>query len=134
MNVDKARRIAEIKRLIAAKDSDIKALKEELAPLEAALLDDFAEDGLQSVKITDGNRKVTVFLKRDLRATNLVSPEATAEACRAAGLGHMVGARVNANTLSAYIRDLERAEAPLPDAFDGIVGTLEQFSVGVRAS
>lgn len=134
MDIDKARRIAEIKRLIGAKDADIKALKKELAPLEAALLDDFAEDGLQSVKIAEGNRKVTVFLKRDLRATNLVSPEATAAACRAAGLEHMVGERVNANTLSAYVRDLEKAEEPLPDAFEGVVGTLEQFSVGVRAS
>lgn len=134
MDMAKARRIAEIKRLISAKDSDIKALKEELAPLEASLLDEFAEDGLQSVKISDGKRNVTVFLKRDLRATNLQGPEATAQACKAAGLEHMVGERVNANTLSAYVRDLEKAGEPLPDAFDGVVGTLEQFSVGVRAS
>ena len=134
MDMDKARRIAEIKRLIAAKDEDVKALKKELRPLEKALLEEFAEKGLQSVKIAEGNRKVTVFLKRDLRATNLVSPEATAAACRAAGLEHMVGERVNANTLSAYIRDLERADEPIPDAFESVVGTLEQFSVGVRAS
>ncbi len=134
MDIDKARRFAELKRLIAAKDADIKVLKEELEPLEAELLDEFAEEGVASVGVKDGDRKVTVFSKRMLVATNLVDPEATAQACKAAGLGHMVGERVNANTLSAYVRDLEKADEPLPDSFEGVIGTFEKFSVGVRSS
>lgn len=134
MDMDLVRRYAELKDLAAQKKSDLDVTKKELEELQAQLLEQFAEDGVASMGVKIGSSRKTIYTARMLVATNLKGPEATAEACRRAGLEEMVKETVNANTLSAYVRQMEEAGEPLPDAFEGVVGTFEKFTVGVRSS
>lgn len=134
MEIEQFRRFAELKRLIADHEREVKALKAEASELEAELVGQLGDEGVASLKVNNGKRKVNLSLNRQLWATNLESPEATAAACKAAGLGELVSERANTQTLSAYLRDLERAGESMPREFEGVVGTFEKFSISVTAS
>lgn len=132
MDIEKFRRFAELKALKSNKDDEIKVVSKEIAELELELLEEFAMEGVPRVTVTSSGTDFTVHTKRDIRAHALQGPEGVARACVAAGLGHLVQPRVNMQTLSAYLRDLDKADEDLPPEFEGLVGKLEQFSVGVR--
>lgn len=134
MDMVKFRRFAELKRLKASKEGELKKIQEELDALEPELLDTFAEEGMGKISVTNGVRETTLFSKRDVRAHALQGPEGVVKACEAAGLTEFVQPRVNMQTLSAYIRDLEKAGEDLPPAFEGLIAKHEKFSVGARAS
>lgn len=134
MDMDKLRRLAELKRLKSSKDGELKTIKEEIEKLEPQVLDMFAEEGVDGIKVTNGVRPTTLFPKRDVRAHALQGPEGVVEACKAAGLEEFIHPTVNMNTLSAYLRDLEKAGEDLPPEFEGKIVAFEKFSVGARAS
>lgn len=131
MDVEKCRQLAEQNALIKEREAELGEMKKEYGRLEKEVLDEMMEDGAEGVKVSNGERKVNLAIKRQVFATNMVGPDETAEACEAAGLGDMVHKRVNANTLSAYVRELERNGEEPPAEFEGVVGTHEKFSVSV---
>lgn len=102
------------KRLIALRDeqakhekaaADAKKLADEA---EAALVEAFATEGVQSVNI-DGR---TVYRRKDLIVSKAagVATDSVIEAVRAAGWGALIGENYNAQTLKATVRECrERA-------------------------
>ena len=87
-------------------ESEVNLIKKQLAPLEAQLIDDLAEEGLRS-KTTAGG--VTVYLNRKIyaRAGELGKP-AACKALREVGLGDLVEESFNTNTLSAHFRQIAK--------------------------
>lgn len=134
MDVAKFRKFAELHKLKSSKEDEVKAIKKELDELEKQLLEEFQEEGVGDIGVNNGERKVKLYLKRDVRAHSLMGQDATAEACEKAGLGDIVHKRVNANTLSAFVRERMANGEELPPEFEGVIAPFEQFSVGVRAS
>jgi hypothetical protein len=89
-----------------AKEDDIDKLKEQLALLEAQLLERFENAGQQSFKSKQG---VTVYIHRQLWAGAADGNAALLmETLRAEGLGVLVKESVNTQTLSAYVRECAR--------------------------
>ena len=135
MDVSIVRRFAELQALRTEKEAEVDKIKAEMKDLEAEILEAYAEEGLQSMNVTNGVRSVTVYMNRTLRARNLQGPEATAAACEnIPELADLVKKTVNANSLSSALHDLECAGEPLPEGLAGVVEPWEQFTVGVRAS
>lgn len=114
---------AEAKRLGAEADG----VKEEAAKLERELLEVFADEGVQNVKV-DGS---TVYLHRALWAQKEagVTTEDVVEGLKEAGLHDFVAEGFNTNTLSGYLRDLDRADEAMPPALVGKVKAAEVFSI-----
>lgn len=136
MDMDKIRRFAELDRLKKEKSGELDKIKEELAELEPQILDQFAEEGVGRISVTNGVRDVTIHTTRKIRAQAAQGqdPDAVAAACKAAGIGHLVAERANMNTLSAYVRELDEAGEDLPPELEGVVVKIEEFKVGARAS
>lgn len=133
MEIEAFRRFAEIDAQIKAHERDIKALKDEKNSLQETLLEEMSEDGVPSLKVDVGGTAVTVYQKRMVVARNLQGPDATAQAVASIpAIAHMAALRVNSQTLSAYVRELVKADEPLPPEFDGIIEPYEKFSVEVR--
>lgn len=87
------------------KDKDIKDLKEELAVLEAQLLERMRNAGQQSIKTSEG---VTLFVERTVWASATEGgQEGLCEALKGLGFDGLVKETTNSQTLSAYVREQE---------------------------
>lgn len=120
---------ARLRRQQEASDAEAKAIKEQADALEAKLIEAFAEEGIQNVKV-DGQ---TIYLRRDLFAQKRPGTEASdlEGALVKAGLDHFIKASVNMQSLSAYLRDLDKTETELPDELAVVIQPFERFSVRV---
>lgn len=126
------------------REGEIDELKEQLKQIGDELLARFEKEGTKSVKTKSGH---TVYVRRELWAGTVVGAEAALfEGLRALGHGDMIKEKVNTQTLSAYIRELETAQfgnepqrpddllKALPDAIRHAVQLSEKFSVQARKS
>lgn len=98
--------------------------------LEQSLLEGFAEAGVQSMSV-DGR---TVYLERKLwaRVEPGASRDQVIEGLRRAGLDHFVQDGYNSNTVSAWLRELESSEEPIPPALEGVLGSTEVYRIRTR--
>lgn len=121
------------KKEIEAKLSD---KKEEIKQLEAQMLDKWAEEGLQSVKMPGGK---SLWLDHKFWASAGGEIEELVEGLCASGMEDMVKQTVNRNSLSALIReyadpldDPETLAAKLPAELQGRVKITETTNIRVR--
>jgi hypothetical protein len=129
MNSAKLAEFVELNRRRRALEAELDEVKGKLADLQSALLDDFGDAGISSVKA----QGATVFIKRELWASPADGDYQRASyALINAGLGHFVQPRFNTNTLSAYFRELEKDGQPIPEALKETFNLTEKFSLQIR--
>jgi hypothetical protein len=85
-------------------DAELKGVKARLDELEEALVPQFIEDGVQSMKV-DGR---TVSLAQEIYASPLDGRERVVEALKASELAQYVSENYNTNSLSAFVREVAR--------------------------
>jgi hypothetical protein len=85
-------------------DAELKGVKAKLDELEEALVPQFIEDGVQSMKV-DGR---TVSLAQEIYASPLDGRERVVEALKASELAQYVSENYNTNSLSAFVREVAR--------------------------
>lgn len=131
--IAKVRRYKELKEAQAASEAEAKAIKDEANKLEAELIDDFAEAGVQNINV-DGK---TIYLHRSVFAQRCpgVDAEDVKAALIAAGAGDLITDTINANTLSAWVRELTEDDDAkgLPPEVVGILEPGERYAVRVIA-
>ena len=132
MNTENLRRYVHLKDQISKVDTDLSELKKQAGELEQELLDELSDDGINKITV-DGR---TVYMRRELWARKEQGVEGyeVAQAVMKAGLDEYVQPKVNMQSLSAFVRDLDRAEEPLPYELEGVVRVDEVFRLGVRSS
>ena len=119
------------KRKLEAK---IKTMTSELRDIEERVITYFERQGLQNLRTEAG----TAYLNRKLFASLNVNGDGTKEAAhaalRATGLDYMVKDTVNANTLSAHVRELDANGDELPDELQPHIKVSEVFRIGIRSN
>jgi hypothetical protein len=125
------RRYKELREAEKAADAEKSAIKEEADALEGRLIEMFSDAGVPSISL-DGK---TIYLHRSTYAQRLpgVDTDDVKAALREAGAGDLIKESINANTLSAYVRELlDVDDAPgLPEPLQGILELGERFAVRV---
>lgn len=106
-------------------EEELRVINMQIDEITERVLDRWVDQGVDSVRV-DGK---TVSLRRQIYA-RVLDREQIAEALREAGVGHLL--TPNTNTLSAWLREREGNNEPLPPCLEGIVGTYERFSLSVR--
>lgn len=132
MDAAKMHRMIELRR----RRDELKLLLDEVTREEAALsetlVDQFADAGVQNVKTPQG----TLYLHRSVSASLAVpegmTPEQVFMTLQAHGLGWLVKETVNPQTLSAWVRERDKAGEPLPEGLAEIVRPFEKYTVRVR--
>lgn len=132
--MDDVQELVKLKETKASLEAELKAVKEGIAEVEERLTAAFADMGLNSVNADTPFGGKTVYVSELTVARNLLGPDETAQACKDGGLGHMVKERVNPQTLSAYLREMEDAGEPLPDSFTDVIEAFKKPQVGVRST
>jgi hypothetical protein len=128
MNTAAVNKLVELTMKKRALEAEAKEVAAEIAEIEESLLEQFGEAGISSVRAEGG----TVSMSRQLWATcREGNYERACAALRAAGLDEFVQPRFNANSLSAYFRELDREGKPIPAEIDGAIDLAERFSLRV---
>ena len=109
-------------------DAESKRLATEIAALDEKLVEAFAQAGIQNIKTAAGQ---TVYLNREVFAKLVGDHKKALTAFRRAGLADFVKATVNANTLRAYVREMDEV---LPKGLQPYVDITEVFRMRMRSS
>lgn len=128
------RRYKDLREAQRISEAEGTAYKQEADALQDQLVDMFADAGLQNVSI-DGK---TVYLHRSVFARRLEgkTEEDVHAALIADGAGDLIQAKVNAQTLAAYVRELtEDDDAPgLPEHVREVIEPFEKFAIRINAA
>ena len=109
-------------------EAEVKRLATDLAAREEVLLEEFAQYGIQNIKTSAGQ---TVYLNREVFAKLVGDHKKALTAFRRAGLADFVKETVNANTLRAYVREVDEV---LPKGLQPYVDITEVFRMRMRSS
>jgi hypothetical protein len=85
-------------------DAELKQIKQQLDDLERLLVPQFIEDGVQKLTV-DGR---TVSVGEDIYASPLRDREEVVAALGESGLGQYITPNYNANSLTAFVREVAR--------------------------
>jgi hypothetical protein len=109
-------------------DAESKRLATEIAALDARLVEEFARTGIQNVKTAAGQ---TVYLNREIFAKLVGDQKKAKTALRRAGLGEFIKEGVNAQTLRAYVREMDEV---LPKGLQPYIDITEIYRVRMRSN
>ena len=111
-------------------EQQIKAINAQLDETDFALAGAMAESETQNFT----RAGMTFCLTNTTRASAMAEQkEALFEALRAGGYGDLIYETVNANSLSAFVKEqMTENDETLPDWLDGLVNVYEKTTVGVR--
>ena len=109
-------------------EAEVKRLATDLAGREEVLVEEFAKAGIQNIKTTAGQ---TVYLNREIFAKMVGDHVEALDAFRTAGHGDFVKETVNAQTLRAYVRQMDEE---LPEGLQPYIDITEVFRMRMRSS
>ena len=105
MNTDELKEFVALEKEKATLKARLKAIDSRLTELDESIAQQFVSDGVQSMRI-DGR---TVYLHRDIYASAKDGArDAVVAALRDCDLGQYVKEDYNANSLTAYVREMVR--------------------------
>ena len=103
---DLVNRFIELDEMRKSKEGELESIKDELKTLEPLLMERFENAGMQSMKSAKGT---TLYIRREIWAGAAEgAEELLLSSLKAVGLGDMVKEKVNTQTLSAYVREVEK--------------------------
>jgi hypothetical protein len=116
---DRLARLAEIDTRLGELDDEVERLKKERAPLEANILEEWIDRGIQNSRINGR----TVFIRRDFVCGKRAGTD-TDQVCRILkdeGLGRLVAEGYNANSLKAWVKEQIEGGADLPQSLADVL-------------
>jgi len=108
-------------------EAEVNQLKADLSGLEEKLVNLFAEAGIQNIKTKTGE---TVYLNREVFAKLVGDQKKAYTAFRRAGLGDFVKETVNAQTLRAWVREVDEV---LPKGLRPYIDITEIYRMRMRS-
>jgi hypothetical protein len=131
MNTDELKQFIYLEKRRRQLEAEIDVIKGQSAELEASLLPQFEQAGMERVAI-DGR---TVYVERKLWArAKGGDKQAVCKALKRARLGVYVQESYNANSVSAYIRELDREGRPMSPGLAKVLEVSEVFKLRTRSS
>ena len=109
-------------------ESEIGRIKAELLAREEKLVEEFGQAGIQNIKTAAGQ---TVYLNREIFAKLVGDQKKAHTALRRAGLGDFIKDTVNAQTLRAYVREMDEV---LPKGLQPYIDITEIYRMRIRSS
>ena len=109
-------------------EAEVKKLATDLAAREERLVEEFAQAGIQNIKTKTGQ---TIYLNREIFAKLVGDQKKALTAFRRAGLGYFVKETVNANTLRAWVREMDEV---LPKGLQPYIDVTEVYRMRMRSN
>lgn len=131
MNTEELKRFVALEERRRQLETEVDSIKAEAAELEGLLLPQFEQSGMERVAI-DGR---TVYVERKLwaKAKDGDKPS-VCKALKRCRLGDYVEETFNTNSLSAYVRELDREGRQMPPSLIAVLEVSEVFKLRTRRS
>lgn len=131
MNTEELKRFVALEERRRQLETEVDSIKAEAAELEGRLLPQFEQSGMERVAI-DGR---TVYVERKLwaKAKDGDKPS-VCKALKRCRLGDYVEETFNTNSLSAYVRELDREGRQMPPSLVAVLDVSEVFKLRTRRS
>ena len=131
-SIQTIKRYARLERDKRDLENKLKQTKAQIETLRESVLAWFQDHGVTSQAI-DG---MTLYIRRELWAGREegIDNDAAIAALQAAGLGEYAGPRINTQSLSAYLRELDVAGEAMPSELQGVIKLSEVFKIGTRVA
>ena len=131
MNTDELKRFVALEERRKQLEAEVETIKAESSELETRLLPQFEQSGTERIAI-DGR---TVYVERKLwaKAKDGDKPS-VCKALKRCRLGDYVEETFNTNSLSAYVRELDREGKQLSPALAAVLEISEIFKLRTRRS
>jgi len=131
MNTDELKRFVALEERRKQLEAEVETIKAESSELEVRLLPQFEQSGTERIAI-DGR---TVYVERKLwaKAKDGDKPS-VCKALKRCRLGDYVEETFNTNSLSAYVRELDREGKQLSPALAMVLDISEVFKLRTRRS
>ena len=131
MNTEELKRFVALEERRKQLEAEVDSIKAEAAELEGLLLPQFEQSGMERVSI-DGR---TVYVERKLwaKAKDGDKPS-VCKALKRCRLGDYVEETFNTNSLSAYVRELDREGRQMPPSLVAVLEVSEVFKLRTRRS
>ena len=131
MNTDELKRFVALEERRKQLEAEVETIKAESSELEVRLLPQFEQSGTERIAI-DGR---TVYVERKLwaKAKDGDKPS-VCKALKRCRLGDYVEETFNTNSLSAYVRELDREGKQLSAALATVLDISEVFKLRTRKS
>jgi len=130
---EEAREFAALTRQKRDLQAQLDSLNESLTQKEEALLVRFGDEGVESVKVNVGKEKFTLFPRREVWANVVPGGEKKLfTLLRRNHYGDLIRQRVNTQSLSALIREMEQSGKGLPATWASVVKVTERYRVAAR--
>jgi hypothetical protein len=131
LNTDELKRFVALEERRRQLEAEVDSIKAETAELEQRLLPQFEQSGTERIAI-DGR---TVYVERKLWAKAKDGDKSSVcKALKRCRLGDYVEETFNTNSLSAYVRELDREGKPLSTALAAVLDVSEVFKLRTRRS
>jgi hypothetical protein len=131
MNTEELKRFVALEEQRHQLEAEIDTIKAEAAELEGRLLPQFEQSGTERIAI-DGR---TVYVERKLWAKPKDGDKpAVCKALKRCHLGDYVEETFNSNSLSAYVRELDREERTMPPTLAAVLDVSEVYKLRTRRS
>ena len=129
MNTDELKRFVALEERRRQLETEVDSIKAEAAELEQRLLPQFEQSGTERIAI-DGR---TVYVERKLWAKAKDGDKVgVCKALKRCRLGDYVEETFNTNSLSAYVRELDRESKLLPPTLATVLDVSEVFKLRTR--
>lgn len=130
MDVSDVQEYVRLRRRQKELDAELDGVRREADQLEQALLESFSLEGLDRMTVDS----TTVYLHRQLwaKAADTTTRQNLLESLKSVGLGHFVHETVNFQTLSSYVRDLDREGEPVPEGLQDDLDVAEVYRLRTR--
>lgn len=109
-------------------EDDLKAVKEKISVAEPVVLAEFQREGVDKITL----HGTTLYLRREIWAGKEpgIESDVAIKALIDAGLDEYAAPKINYSSLSAYFRELDKENEPLPAALVGVLRPVEKFRLG----
>ena len=124
MDVATLRRFKELREKKTALELELKEINEELDRYADIITNEFATEGIDSMKIDGKNIVPSSMIWAKVEPGKKEEAKAILESM---GLDDMVG--FNFQRLSAYVREIIKSGDNLPKEFEGVIGYYEKISL-----
>lgn len=130
MTTDLLRRFAQLSREKGELKDRLSEVEKALEAMQLPLQEYFLSAGMQNTRV-DG---MTLYVRKQTwarLAEGIEMPQAC-DALKAAGLGEFVREAFNMQTLSSYVRELQRDERELPESLADFISVTDDVSIQAR--
>ena len=136
IDLEKAEELIKLKEIKTRLTKELKGVSKTIQEVESVLLEQFSASPISKISLFGKTLSVKRMLwagidKQHDDEESSIAYERACTMLKKMGLEEFVGERFMPQTLSGYVRELDKEGFPVPEQWEGIIKVAEKFTISV---